>query len=427
MKAIAFWVLLLALPLFGAELVQVIQLARHGARTPNSFEFIPNQYPETEGQLTVLGLVQQYFLGKEMRKRYVENLNFLSETFNSSEVLIKSSWKNRTVRSAYSFANGLYPQEDGVWYENIYADGFPIDQLLPLKNRQRAVDPEEISRVKIDEEWAKETVEIVSMEGDLYFHATKSGNCPPAEEVVKELKKSRESKDMEKYFGVALYTQLASGVNRPLGFNLLDPDTMNIKKAKSVLDNYRCNTFHGKEHPEIDEHTLKILKKTRHFYAYKMMLIDDMVRSVSATKLFSEFLEYTSGIKNGIPNTPKYIFYSAHDTNLEVLFSIFLLESKIDMEEHYNIIPFSSVFSLEIHKEEQTVEGSSELERKDSYYVKLLFNDEPQFIKWCLDYKCTLDQFHKILEHYMVPSLNDFCGVGKAVSSVTLCSEDSVC
>jgi len=423
MKVITFWVLLITLPLFGAELVQVIQLARHGARTPNSFEFIPNQYPESEGQLTVLGLVQEYFLGQEMRKRYVEDLNFLSETFNSSEVLIKSSWKNRTMRSAYAFANGLYPQEEGTFYENIYAEGFPVDKLLPLKNRQRSIDPEEIKGIQLDEDWAKETVEVVSMDGDLYFHATKNGNCPPAEQVIKELKKSREVKEMEKYFRVTLYSQLASSVNRPLGYDLLDAETMNIKKAKSVLDNYRCNTFHGKQHPEIDEKTLKIAKQARHFHAYKLMLVDDMVRSVAATKLFSEFLEYTSGIKNGASNTPKYIFYSAHDTNLEILFSIFLLESKIDMEEHYNIIPFSSVFSLEVHKEE--VEGSSGL-TEENYYVRILFNDEPQFIKWCLDYQCSLDQFHKILKHYMVPSLTEFCGVGRAVTtnSTNVCSEE---
>lgn len=424
MKVITACVLLLALPLFSAELIQVIQLARHGARTPNSFEFIPDQYPETEGQLTVLGLVQEYFLGQEMRKRYVEDLNFLSDTFNSSEVLIKSSWKNRTMRSAYAFANGLYPQEDGVWHENIYAEGFNVDNLLPLKNKQRAVDPEEIKRIRIDEDWAQETVEVISMDGDLHFHAVKNGNCPPAEQVVEELKKSREFQEMEKYFRVALYSQLAQSVNRPLGYNLLDAESLNIKKAKSVLDNYRCNTFHNKEHPQIDERTLKILRKSRHFWAYKLTLVDDMVRSVSASKLFSEFLEYTSRMKKGVPNTPKYIFYSAHDTNLEVLFSVFLLESVIDMEDHYNVIPFSSVFSLEVHKEE----SKGDNETKDNHYVKILFNDEPQFIKWCLDYKCTLDQFHKILEHYMMPNLEDFCsGAARVVSNVNACSGDMVC
>ena len=97
MRALILCVLFLSLPLLYAELIQVIQLGRHGARTPNSFEFMANQYNETEGQLTVLGLTQQYHLGQEMRKRYIEETNFLSEEFNSSEVLIKSSWKNHRI------------------------------------------------------------------------------------------------------------------------------------------------------------------------------------------------------------------------------------------------------------------------------------------------------------------------------------------
>jgi len=429
MQAITFWVLLLALPLFRTELVQVIQLGRHGARSPNSFELLPNQYPEKEGELTILGIVQQYFLGQEMRKRYVEDLHFLSEDFNSSEVTIKSSWKNRTMRSAFAFLNGLYPQETGVWMDNVYAEeGFPPEQLLPLKSPQRTITREETMRVKIDEDWARESMEIVQMDGDLYFHAHKNDNCPPAEKTIKEIKKAHHSLEMEKYLALVLYPQLASGINSHLGFNLIDEDSLTLKKAKSVLDNYRCNSFHGKDHPIIDDYTLNLLKKSRHHYAYNIMLKDEMVRSIAGSRLLKEFLEYTSAVRDGVPSAPKFVFYAAHDTNLEILFSIFLLQSKIDMEEHYNIIPFSSVLSIEVHKEQETEEGPNGPETKDAYYVKLLFNDEPQLIKWCASYKCPLDQFHRILEHYMLPDLEGFCKVSRTVSTgVTVCTGEATC
>jgi len=229
---------------------------------------------------------------------------------------------------------------------------------------------------------------------------------------VKELKKSRESQAIEDYLSLAQYPQLAASINGPLGFTRVHPENLNMKKAKSVLDNYRCNTFHGKAHPEVDDSTLKLLIKTRYLYAYKLMLLDDMVRSVSATKLFKEFLDFTSAARDGVTGTPKYVFYSAHDTNLEMLFSIFLLESVIAKDDEYNIIPFSSVFSLELHREQETVDG----EVKETHYVKLLFNDEPQLIKWCMGYHCTLNQFHKILEHYIVSQVEEFCGVGKPIT-----------
>jgi len=422
MRALILSVLFLSLPLLHAELIQVIQLARHGARTPNSFEFMANQYQETEGQLTVLGLTQQYHLGQEMRKRYIEDTAFLSEEFNSSEVLIKSSWKNRTISSAYAFANGLYPQEDGTIHENIFAEDFPVENILPLKKRVNKVEKDDIRSIRLDEEWAKSVVEIIQEDGDLYFHAQKDGNCPPAEKITKELKKSRESRDIEDFLSLALYPQLAASINGPLGYTRVQPEDLNMKKAKSVLDNYRCNTFHGKDHPEIDDLTLKLLIKTRYMYAYKLMLLDDMVKSVASTKLFKEFLDLTSNARDRVENTPKFVFYSAHDTNMEILFSIFLLESIIAKDDHYNIIPFASVFSVEVHRETENVDG----EVKENHYVRILFNDEPQFIKWCMGYQCSLSQFHKILEHYIVPSLEEFCSIGKPIKQAVK-PEEAAC
>jgi len=438
MQVTKLCVFLLVLPFIHSELVQVIQLARHGARTPNSFEYIPNQYTEKYGELTALGAVQEYFLGQEIRKRYIEDTNFLSENYNSSEVIIKSSWKNRTIRSAYAFTNGLYPQEEGSWLENPYADGFPLEQLLPLKNRQKTIRREDIERIKLNEDFAKETVEIVAMDGDLYFHAAKSENCPTAERIVKDIKKSNQNENIEKYLRLTLYPELVAGVNKHIGFNLLNVETMTLKMAKSVLDSYRCNSFHGVDHPDINEATLKILKKSRHSYVYKLMLLDDLVKSVSASKLLQEFSDYIRAAENRDYNAPKYVFYSAHDTNLEILLSIFLLENHIDEGEHYNIIPFSSMISFEIHKEQEIIEGLHGPEVKDAHYVKIFFNDEPQLIKWCNDYKCPLEQFYKIMEHHIVPSLDDFCSLGRTVTSVAappstptvgvaMCSEDAVC
>jgi len=408
-----------------ADLVQVIQLARHGARAPNSFEYIPNQYPEKNGELTPLGLVQQYFLGQEMRKRYIENQSFLSETLDPSEVIIKSSWKNRTIWSALAFTNGLYPQESGTWFHNPYAETFPTEELLPLRKRQNDVTQEDVKRIRINEEWAREVVDVIKMDGDLYFHAIKDDNCPPAENIINELKKSREILEMEKYLSLSLYPLLASGVNTHLGFDLIKPEKLSIKKVKSILDSYRCNSFHRKSHPEIDENLLKLLKMTRAFYAYKITLVDELVKSISGSKLLAEFLEYTQALING-DAPPKFIFYSAHDTTLEILFSIFLLETKVHFEEQYNIIPFASTLSIEIHREQEYSDDSSDIETKDVYYVKMFYNDEPQLIKWCLGYTCPLEQFHRILQHYIHPNLQNFCTVNK-IEDLIECEDESQC
>jgi len=76
--------------------------------------------------------------------------------------------------------------------------------------------------------------------------------------------------------------------------------------------------------------------------------------------------------------------------------------------------------SIELHKEQETVDG----EVKETHHVKLLFNDEPQFIKWCMGYQCSLSQFHKILEHHIVPSLEEFCSIGKPIKQAVIPEED---
>jgi len=411
MKAATFIAsLFFLLPCLYAELVQVIHLGRHGARSPNSFVFHPSRYTEKEGELTVLGLTQQFFLGKEMRKRYVEEQKFLSDSFNSSEVLIRSSYKNRTIRSALAFVNGLYPQESGVEHHNIYADFIHPENLLPHKIRKHEIDRETIKKIKIDEDWARSVVDIISHESDLHFHATKEENCPSIDKMLKDIKKSHEMMEMEKYLRLALYPQVAEKMK-------LDHQSLDIKKAKSILDIVRCNSFHGKDHPEFDELTIKLLKMTRGFFAYKITLVDEMVKSVVGSKLLKEFLQHTDSIRNKVQNTPKFVFYSAHDTTMEVLFSIFLLETKIHNEEKYNIIPFSSTISFEVHKELEHDDDLGELVEK--YSVQMLYNDEPQFIKWCLGYSCSLEQFHKIIEHHVVPDVENFCSAGKIIKDLT--------
>jgi len=244
------------------------------------------------------------------------------------------------------------------------------------------------------------------LEGDMYFHAGE--NCPRAEDIVKELKKSQEVAEMEKYFGLVLYHKIAEDINEYLGFDKIDPEKLTIKKAKSILDIHRCNTFHRHNSPSIEEESLRLLKLLRHFYASKVTMLDDLVKSISASMLLSEFLNYTKAAALEKENAPKLIFYSAHDINIELLFRIFLHENTIRSEEKYNLIPFSSVLSIEVHKED---ENNGNADSDDIYYVKLLFNDEPQEIKWCGGPVCSLEHFHQILDQHIVPNLENFCEI----------------
>ena len=83
---------------------------RHGARSSimnidkNGFDFLGIKWNNV-GELTPLGMRQIYLTGIKHRERYKD---FLSEEYNSKEILIYSTKMNRTIQSANCYLSGLF-------------------------------------------------------------------------------------------------------------------------------------------------------------------------------------------------------------------------------------------------------------------------------------------------------------------------------
>ncbi|KAI4896960.1 hypothetical protein NFI96_017926 [Prochilodus magdalenae] len=63
------------------------------------------------GQLTTLGMQQLYDLGMRLRKRYMQDVAFLTPSFNHKEVYIRSTNIVRTIDSAKCLVAGLFQQQ----------------------------------------------------------------------------------------------------------------------------------------------------------------------------------------------------------------------------------------------------------------------------------------------------------------------------
>ncbi|CEF60881.1 Histidine phosphatase superfamily,clade-2-containing protein [Strongyloides ratti] len=95
-------------------LVQIV--FRHGERVP--IKSYPNDpyrncsWGVPLGTLTKNGIQQQENLGKELRKRYIENFKIVNSIYNSSEIQVRSTYTNRTIESAYANLRGFYNISD---------------------------------------------------------------------------------------------------------------------------------------------------------------------------------------------------------------------------------------------------------------------------------------------------------------------------
>ncbi|CAJ0935025.1 unnamed protein product, partial [Mesorhabditis belari] len=97
----------------GEELLFAQVVWRHGDRAPT--ETYPtdihqeNTWPNGWGELTPLGMRQQYALGRVLRARYMNESNpFLHSRYFAKQIYIRSTDVNRTLISAYANVAGMF-------------------------------------------------------------------------------------------------------------------------------------------------------------------------------------------------------------------------------------------------------------------------------------------------------------------------------
>ncbi|VDK47951.1 unnamed protein product [Cylicostephanus goldi] len=104
------------------QLVQVVW--RHGDRSP-THTYKKDLIREVNwtfggggwGQLSTIGMRQHFEFGKQLRKRYIVENEFLSKTYNSKEIYVRSSDYNRTIISAMSNLMGMYSYNNNASIE----------------------------------------------------------------------------------------------------------------------------------------------------------------------------------------------------------------------------------------------------------------------------------------------------------------------
>ncbi|XP_078357149.1 prostatic acid phosphatase-like isoform X2 [Oculina patagonica] len=119
------------------KLVMVNVVYRHGDRSPTHIyatdPYQEDVWPQGMGMLTQKGMRQEYGLGKMLKSRYVDHYKLLNASYIHREIYVRSTDIERTLMSAQTQLNGLYPPKGHqIWRDNL--DWQPIGiHVVPIK------------------------------------------------------------------------------------------------------------------------------------------------------------------------------------------------------------------------------------------------------------------------------------------------------
>lgn len=123
------------------KLIFAVDIIRHGDRTPLIATSVENKFGVTGlGQLTPIGMRQEYNLGKKLRHLYVDKYQLLPTNYDISSMIVRSSGIPRTLMSTQAILLGLYPLGTGPLLssqKNALPKGFqpiPINTVPPKQD-----------------------------------------------------------------------------------------------------------------------------------------------------------------------------------------------------------------------------------------------------------------------------------------------------
>lgn len=321
------------------KLIFAVDIIRHGDRTPiSALPTINYHWKEGPGQLTAIGMEQEYKLGLAFRKKYIEQSHLLPEHYEPGTMMVRSTFYDRTLMSAQSLLMGLYPAGTGPNTSDSSLPALPhAFQPIPIFSAPSNLDEvivqpvSQVERRKLDEQYVYPT--------------------PEWQQYNESLK--------EKY---------------PLWSKLLGIPVTTIAGLQGAADILFIHQLHHAPLPEglSDEDVNTIIKAGQ--WAFMAHEKPQQTGVAYSGKLMSHIADYlnTGSLKQ---SKLKYVLLSAHDVTISTVLSF--LGAPLEMPP-----PYASNVNFSLYEN-----GAND------YIVKITFNGKPVVVPACGGSRCQLQQF----------------------------------
>lgn len=284
--------------------VMIVELWRHGARTPN-YNTFNQDYVVTEGPGNIVGNGERmhYLLGKQVRKDYPDIFPEGQKDISYKDYEVWSSSYQRTILSAYSHMMGIYP--------------FGTGKTVTNQNPETKIPPYKKLDVTLEGEFALEQganaipINVIDRSKDDFFMKGMGYVCKNADDksdalFEKEIEKPNPLKDMGDKIKAAGYDcnqYFKNGKD-------YDLNTTGI-----FADVNKCYYYYNGEWMKNTDALGDKMQYTFGIYYIAMRYADPMITKLWTSKMSQYIIDKMNAVKNGT-STLKYAGLSGHEANL---------------------------------------------------------------------------------------------------------------
>lgn len=379
----------------------LIEVTRHGARSPLYDNFTTTKWEIPPGHLTTVGQRQHYLIGRELKKRYMRKRFFLNKTYDEKEVVVHSTDYIRTIQSAQSQLLGLYYEEGSLFNQS-------------KMNKKYVVPPINVENVdEILQELKSNTLPFrfqpipVKSKPDVYDQILSPGaNCEKIAKIIEENQNSEYYLNFEKKMHEMGFYQQFGEIFK------VDASNFTIEQTQQYLDIITMNKYDNKPLPEnYTEDFDNLMNFAYCFRQYYLMIGNDSVLPYFVSKFFENLLvKFEEKLSQKNESKLKLEFFSAHDNNLiYILRGLGVTNYTDDYEEFLNPTkyfsyqnpPLASILLFELH------------EINNEFFVRILFNDIEMKMKDCEKY-CNYEIFKTLTKKLILDNWEQQCKASPA-------------